>query len=85
MPFIPDERRPRFDKHIKKLVGLIETDGDAEYVIYQIMRLRYCGEGRNFDSMNRAFGDLVTTILTLYMTTLGPYELLKLSDRWSGE
>ena len=90
MPYVGGGSRALVDGLIGGIVDQVdrfedpvERDGLVEYVLYQVLRRLYFGEGSRFFDMNRGVGLLETTKRSLERDWLDPYEQRKLAERWS--
>jgi hypothetical protein len=78
MPYIPRERRARYDGPISELIELLDIanpltlDGDINYIVTRLLRAIYARNG--YFDINRAIGVLECAKQEFYRRVAAPYE-----------
>lgn len=79
-------RREVLDMTLEPMIAELKKapklEAELEYCFYQMILQTH---KVSFTDLNASIGTLMTTILCLYMTILGPYEMQKLSFAWLGD
>ena len=77
MPYITQQQRLKFNKHIKALAKEIEFTGDCNYVITSLIHHFIVKNKVCYDTFNSAIGILECAKQELYRGIIGPYEKMK--------
>ena len=80
MPYIKQDDRMKFDKHVKKLVSEIESTGEINYVISTILIGMMKKHGKDYDELNGLMGVINCVQQEFYRKVAAPYEELKEKD-----
>lgn len=74
MPYIPKERRPKFDKHLDILIHSIRHPGDFNYIITKLCHMEVEHLGISYGAVRTIMGDLNCVANEFYRTVVAPYE-----------
>jgi len=74
MPYIPQDARKIFDKHIREIARNLQTPGELNYVISKIINLLLVHKGVNYNQLNEIVGAMECAKLELYRRIAVPYE-----------
>ena len=81
MPYITKEERPQYEDLINQIVDKLAGIGDPNkrkghynYIIFAIYKRLVKRLGIRYHNYSSLLGDLVSCVLELYRTQIGPYE-----------
>jgi hypothetical protein len=83
MPYIKMEDRPKYEKTLKELIGILKSqpvesiDGELNYIITRILKESY---PLRYFNLNRAVGVLECCKLEFYRRVAAPYEDTKIEQ-----
>jgi len=83
MPYIKMEDRPKYEKSLKELIGILKSqpvesiDGELNYIITRILKESY---PLRYFNLNRAVGVLECCKLEFYRRVAAPYEDTKIEQ-----
>ncbi|HDY66784.1 MAG TPA: hypothetical protein ENH85_03215 [Candidatus Scalindua sp.] len=80
MPYIKKAHRPEFDYHIIRLVDMIDSWRDFDYVVSKMLNILYANWGLSYNFINNAMGALSCIQAEFYRTIGAPYEDKKRSE-----
>ncbi|MEM4727151.1 MAG: hypothetical protein QXD04_02710 [Candidatus Bathyarchaeia archaeon] len=83
MPYISRDRRPKYEKVLEELIGILkalpveEVDGELNYVVTKILKEGY---PLRYFHLNRAMGVLECVKQEFYRRVVAPYEDIKIRE-----
>ena len=80
MPYIKQDDRMKFDKHVDALVEKLEEFGEINYVITTILLKMVKKKGKSYSEFNGLMGVLSCVQQEFYRRTIARYEDLKIKD-----
>ncbi|MEW5773359.1 MAG: hypothetical protein AB1916_07515 [Thermodesulfobacteriota bacterium] len=80
MPYIPADRRPRFDPHLEQAAAQIETEGDLNYCITKLAALFLERVGTNYANLALCASAMEHAKLEWYRRRTAPYEDKKILE-----
>ena len=80
MPYIKPEGRSYIDGHIFPLGGLINSPGELNYAITELVHDYIKHKKLCYSTVNEAAGVLNCVQAELYRTVIGPYEQKKMRE-----
>lgn len=80
MPYIAAERRHAFDEYVDAIGDIIETEGEANYVVSRLMNVLLLNSDGKYATHNALIGVLECAKLELYRRNTAPYEDQKIAE-----
>lgn len=80
MPYIPADRRPRFDAHLEAAAAAIETEGDLNYCITRLAARFLDRIGESYANLALCASAMEHAKLEWYRRRTAPYEDRKILE-----
>ncbi|THB68238.1 MAG: hypothetical protein D6E12_06970 [Desulfovibrio sp.] len=80
MPYIPREKREKFDEHLAECAKELATQGELNYCIYKLSSLLIERLGQSYDTLSLCSSAMEHAKLEWYRRKLVPYEEVKIGE-----
>ena len=80
MPYISEERRQVFDRHLDAIGAELENGGEINYCVYRLCLRFLERQGMSYNKAMIPFSALGAAQMELYRRVVAPYEDIKIAE-----